>query len=368
MSWSYHNHPLYFHCIDHSSCCSKYMTKPGVWKLIGTNIQCSCYSEVTELQLSSVFWSYHNHRLYYAPYRSYDPAAVNTWPNQVYGSWLAQTSSVLVTVNSGVTVRFSVLIVSQPPVVLCTVSMIVLAPVNTWPIQVYGSWLAHTSSVLVTVSNGVTVKFSVLIVSQPPVVLALYRSSVPAAVNTWPNQVYGSWLAQTSSVLVTVNSGVTVKFNVLIVSQPPVVLCTVSIIDPAAVNTCPNQVYGSWLAQTSSVLVTVNSGVTVKFNVLIVSQPPVVLCTVSMIVLAPVNTWPTRCMEVDWHTHPVSLLQWRAELPSSSMFWSYHNHRLSFHCIDHSSCCSKHMSKPGVWKLIGTNVQCPCYCEEWGNR
>ena len=38
----------------------------------------------------------------------------------------------------------------------------------------------------------------------------------------------------------------------------------------------------------------------------------------------------TRCMEIDWHTHPVSLLQWTMEWPLSSMFWLYHNHQLCF--------------------------------------
>src|SRR5215216_3175002 len=107
---------------------------------------------------------------------------------------------------------------------------------------------------------------------------------VDAAVNTCPFQVYGSWFAQTARSLVTVSSGVTLRFNVLIVSQPPVVVCTVSMMVDAAVNTCPFQVYGNSLAQTASVLVTVSKGVTVKLSVRIVSQPPVVLCTVSMMV------------------------------------------------------------------------------------
>ena len=86
------------------------------------------------------------------------------------------------------------------------------------------------------------------------------------------------------------SNGSTVNVNVLIVSQPPVVLTTVSVIVLAALNTCPFQVYGNWLAQIANVLVTVSSGSTVSVSVLIVSQPPVVLTTVSVIVLAALNT------------------------------------------------------------------------------
>src|SRR5688572_33049564 len=124
-------------------------------------------------------------------------------------------ASVLVTVNNGSTVSVSVLIVSQPPVVLGTVSIIVEAPLNTCPFQVYGNWLAHIASVLVTVSSGSTVNVNVLIVSQPPVVLATVSVIVVAELNTCPFQVYGSWLAQMANVLVTVNNGSTVKVNVL---------------------------------------------------------------------------------------------------------------------------------------------------------
>ena len=93
-----------------------------------------------------------------------------------------------------------------------------------------------------------------------------------------------------AKVRVTVNSGSTVSVNVLMVSQPVVVLFTVSLIVPAAVNTWPFHVYGNWFAQMASVLVTVSNGSTVSVKVLIVSQPEVVLFTVSMIVLAEVNT------------------------------------------------------------------------------
>ena len=217
-------------------------------------------------------------------------AELNTCPFQVYGNWLAQIASVLVTVNSGSTVNVNVRMVSQPPVVDATVSVIVLAALNTCPFQVYGSWLAHTANVLVTVSNGSTVSVRVLIVSQPPVVLLTVSVIVDAELNTWPFQVYGSWLAQIASVLVTVSNGSTVSVSVLIVSQPPVVLATVSVIVDAELNTCPFQVYGSWFAHTANVLVTVNNGSTVSVRVRIVSQPPVVDATVSIMVVAELNT------------------------------------------------------------------------------
>ena len=97
-------------------------------------------------------------------------------------------------------------------------------------------------------------------------------------------------MAQIASVLVTVSSGSTVSVSVLIVSQPPVVLVAVSVIVVAELNTCPFQVYGSWLAQIANVLVTVNNGSTVNVNVLMVSQPPVVLVTVSVMVVAELKT------------------------------------------------------------------------------
>ena len=82
-----------------------------------------------------------------------------------------------------------------------------------------------------------TATVNVLIVSQPPVVLLAVSVLVPAAVNTWPNQVNGSLFAQIVVSLVTVNCGLTVNLNVLIVSQPPVVFLAVSITVPAAVKT-----------------------------------------------------------------------------------------------------------------------------------
>jgi hypothetical protein len=60
-----------------------------------------------------------------------------------------------------------------------------------------------------------------------------------------------------------VSSGSTARINVLIVSQPPVVDATVSITCPAAVNTWPFQVYGNWFAQTLRFCVEVIKGLMV---------------------------------------------------------------------------------------------------------
>ena len=83
----------------------------------------------------------------------------------------AQTDAVLELVNNGVTVNVKVAMVSQPPVVLDNVSMYVPADVIVLPFQRYGSLFAQTATVCVEVNNGVTVSVSVAIVSQPPVVL-----------------------------------------------------------------------------------------------------------------------------------------------------------------------------------------------------
>jgi hypothetical protein len=99
-------------------------------------------------------------------------------------------------------------------------------------------------------------------------------------------------LAQTDTDVVLVKSGVTVSVNVAIVSQPPVVLVSVSMNVPAAVIELPFQRYGSLFAQTTTVVVLVNKGVTVSVSVAIVSQPPVVLVSVSMKVPAAVIVLP----------------------------------------------------------------------------
>ena len=99
---------------------------------------------------------------------------------------LAQTETEVVLVNNGVTVRVSVAIVSHPPVVLDSVSMYEPAAVIVLPFHKYGNLLAHTETEVVLVSNGVTVSVNVAIVSQPPVVLDSVSVYVPAAVIVLP--------------------------------------------------------------------------------------------------------------------------------------------------------------------------------------
>jgi len=197
-----------------------------------------------------------------------------------------------VLVKSGVTVSVNVAIVSQPPVVLVSVSMKVPAAVSVLPFQRYGSLFAQTDTDVVLVNRGVTVSVNVAIVSQPPVVLVSVSVKVPAAVIVLPFQRYGSLFAQMDTDVVLVNNGVTISVNVAIVSQPPVVLVSVSMKVPAEVIVLPFQRYGSLLAQTDTDVVLVKSGVTVSVNVAIVSQPPVVLVNVSMKVPAPVMVLP----------------------------------------------------------------------------
>ena len=140
------------------------------------------------------------------------------------------------------------------------------------------------------VRAGVTTTLSVLIVSQPPVVFLTVSVLVPAAVNTWPNHVNGSLFAQIVVSLDVLRAGVTTTVNVLMVSHPPVVFLTVSVLVPAAVNTCPNHVNGNLFAQMVVSRDVVRAGVTVTLSVLMVSHPPVVFLTVSVLVPAVVNT------------------------------------------------------------------------------
>jgi hypothetical protein len=151
-----------------------------------------------------------------------------------------------------VTVSVNVAIVSQPPVVLVSVSIKVPAAVIVLPFQRYGSLLAQTETDVALVNKGVTVSVNVAIVSQPPVVLVSVSMKVPAEVIVLPFQRYGSLLAQTDTDVVLVKSGVTVSVNVAIVSQPPVVLVNVSMKVPAPVMVLPFQIYGSLFAQTET--------------------------------------------------------------------------------------------------------------------
>src|SRR6478609_9621444 len=215
-----------------------------------------------------------------------DPAALNTCPSKVYGKALAQTSRETVVVNNGSSTTEMVLMVSQPPVVEATVSVMLPAALKTCPSKVYGKPLAQTSRETVVVNNGSSATVMVLMVSQPPVVEATVSVMLPAALNTCPSKVYGKALAQTSRETVVVSNGSSATVMVLMVSQPPIVLNTVSIIDPAALKICPSKVYGKPLAQTSRETVVVNNGSSATVMVLMVSQPPVVLNTVSIILPA----------------------------------------------------------------------------------
>ena len=150
------------------------------------------------------------------------------------------------------TVSVSVAIVSQPPVVLVSVSIKVPAAVIVLPFQRYGSLFAQMDTDVVLVKRGVTVSVNVAIVSQPPVVLVSVSMKVPAAMIVLPFQRYGSLFAQTETAWLEVSSGVTVNVNVAIVSQPPVVLVSVSVKVPAAMIVLPFQRYGSLFAQTET--------------------------------------------------------------------------------------------------------------------
>ena len=95
--------------------------------------------------------------------------------------------------------------------------------------------MAHTVALTVVVSNGKLVTVIVLIVSQLPVVLVTVSVNVPAVLNTLPSKVYGKLPAHTAMLTVVVNNGIVVTLIVLAVSHPVVVLTTVSINDPGAI-------------------------------------------------------------------------------------------------------------------------------------
>src|SRR5205809_6404275 len=126
----------------------------------------------------------------------------------------------------------------------------------------------------------------VLMVSQPAPGMA--SVIVAAALNTCPSNVYGKPLAQTSTVTVDVSSGSWLTVMVLMVSQPAPGM--VSVIVAAALKTCPSNVYGKPLAHTSRLTVVVSSGNSVTVMVLTVSQPTPAI--VSVMILAALNTCP----------------------------------------------------------------------------
>src|SRR5690606_7374341 len=217
----------------------------------------------------------------------------NTCPSNVYGNSDAHTSRFTSVVNNGSSVTVIVRIVSQPPVVDATVSVMVDGASNTWPSNVYGNSLAHTSISTAAVNNSSRATGIVLIVSQTPVVDATGPVMVDGASNTWPSNVYENSLAHTAISTVAVNNGSSVTVIVLIVSQPPVVDATVSVMVDGASNTCPSNVYGNSLAHTSRLTSAVSNGSSVTVIVRIVSQPAVDP-TVSIIVDGPSNTCPSN--------------------------------------------------------------------------
>src|SRR5687767_1340786 len=219
-----------------------------------------------------------------------EPGAVNTLPNQVNGSWLVQIVVSRVTVRSGLTATVNVLMVSQL-LTPGTVSVTEPAAVNTLPNHVNGSWLVQIVVSRVTVSSGSTATVNVLMVSQ---LLTPGTVSVtePAAVNTLPNQVNGSWLVQIVVSRVTVSSGLTATVSVLMVSQL-LTRGTVSVTEAAEVNTLPNQVNGSLLLQIVVSRLTVITTLPSSDHVLMVSQL-LTPGTVSVTEPAAVNTLPNH--------------------------------------------------------------------------
>ena len=97
--------------------------------------------------------------------------------------------------------------------------------------------MAHTVAFTVVVSNGKLVTVIVLMESQPPVVLTTVSVNTPAVLNTLPSKVYGKLPAHTAMFTAVVSNGNAVTLIVLIVSHPVVVLVTVSVNDPGIVNT-----------------------------------------------------------------------------------------------------------------------------------
>src|SRR5438477_466276 len=101
----------------------------------------------------------------------------------VAGKLLVQTVILIVDGINVTAVTLMVLAVSQPPVVLATVSVSVRGALNRGPNMVAGKVLVHTAILTVEGINVIAVTLMVLAVSQPPVVLATVSVSVPGALN-----------------------------------------------------------------------------------------------------------------------------------------------------------------------------------------
>src|SRR5258705_163618 len=122
----------------------------------------------------------------------YVPAALYGLPFHIYGNWLIHTVALVVSVNIVLITRFSTAAVSQPPVLLMSVSLYVPTALYALPFHIYGNWLVHTIALVVSVNIVLITRFSTAAVSQPPVVLAMVSLYVPAILYGLPFHIYGN--------------------------------------------------------------------------------------------------------------------------------------------------------------------------------
>src|SRR5687768_10833788 len=125
--------------------------------------------------------------------------------------------------------------VSQPPVVLATVSLNVPALLYCTPLNTYGNCAWHNDVSMVACKSWLTARVMVYAVSQPPVVEATVSLKVPALLYCTPLNTYGNCAWQSDVSIVACNSWLMARVIVSAVSQPPVVLATVSLKVPALV-------------------------------------------------------------------------------------------------------------------------------------
>ena len=83
----------------------------------------------------------------------------------------------------------------------------------------YGNWLEQIAVLVVLVTTGLMVRLSVAIESQPWL-LTNVTEYVPPAAYVWAFQVYGNWFEQMAVLVVLVTTGLMVRFKVAIESQP----------------------------------------------------------------------------------------------------------------------------------------------------
>ena len=142
---------------------------------------------------------------------------------------------------------------------------------------------------VVSLSTVFTVSIRLIIESQPALLVrvSLY---VPAALMFVPFQRYGNWLVQMVALVVSRNTGVTVRIRLTIESQPTL-LVRVSLYVPAALMFVPFQRYGNWLVQMAALVVSRNTLFTVRMRLMIESQPAL-LVRVSLYVPAALMVLP----------------------------------------------------------------------------